>query len=144
SDPSVIGASYQINGHPFTIVGVAPPGFYGAKLAQWGMPDFWLPVTKEPLIDGLTARLKAPSTAWLDIIGRVKPGTNQTTLEVQLQTELHDWLATHGADPAPPEQQERQKETLHLTRGGAGVADMRANYEDGLRLLMVAAGCVLL
>ena len=43
SDPSVVGASYQINGHPFTVIGVAAPGFYGAKLAGWGMPDFWLP-----------------------------------------------------------------------------------------------------
>ena len=60
ADPSVVGASYQINGHPFTVIGVAPPGFYGAKLAGWGMPDFWLPLTTEPLIDGATARLKRP------------------------------------------------------------------------------------
>jgi len=72
SDPSVVGASYQINGHPFTVIGVAPPGFYGAKLAGWGMPDFWLPLTTELLIDGETARLKRPNTNFLDIIGRVR------------------------------------------------------------------------
>src|SRR2546421_415156 len=33
-------------------VGVAAPGFYGAKLAGWGMPDFWIPLTTELLIDG--------------------------------------------------------------------------------------------
>ncbi len=49
ADPSVVGASYQINGHPFTVIGVAPPGFYGAKLAGWGMPDFWLPLTTEAI-----------------------------------------------------------------------------------------------
>ena len=54
SDPSVVGASYQINGHSFTVIGVAAPGFYGAKLAGWGMPDFWLPLTTELLIDGAT------------------------------------------------------------------------------------------
>src|SRR5580704_11724474 len=32
-DPSVVGAAYQINGHPFAVIGVAAPGFYGAKLA---------------------------------------------------------------------------------------------------------------
>jgi hypothetical protein len=42
SDPSVIGAGYQINGHPFTAIGVAPPGLFGAKLAESGMPDLWL------------------------------------------------------------------------------------------------------
>src|SRR5499427_9172553 len=61
ADRSVAGAVYEINGHPFTIIGVAPPGFYGAKLAGWGMPDLWLPATKEPLINGETARLKTPN-----------------------------------------------------------------------------------
>ena len=54
SDPSMVGASYLINGHPFTVIGVAAPGFYGAKLAGWGMPDFWIPLTTELLIDGET------------------------------------------------------------------------------------------
>jgi putative ABC transport system permease protein len=143
-DRSVVGAVYQINGHPFTVVGVTPPGFFGAKVAGWGMPDFWLPATTEPMIDGLTARLKSPNTSWFDLIGRVKPGTNAKALEAQLQTELHGWLASHVADMGPQEKQVWEKETLHLTPGGAGVADMRAAYGDGLRLLLVAAGCVLL
>ncbi len=63
SDPSVVGASYQINGHPFTVIGVAAPGFYGAKLAGWGMPDFWLPLTKELLIDGATCATESGPTA---------------------------------------------------------------------------------
>ena len=50
----MVGRVYQIDGHPFTMVGVAAPGFYGAKLAGWGMPDIWLPVTTEPLLDGAT------------------------------------------------------------------------------------------
>ncbi|MGA7313138.1 MAG: ABC transporter permease [Silvibacterium sp.] len=144
SDPSVVGASYQINGHPFTVIGVAPPGFYGAKLAGWGMPDFWLPLTTELLIDGETARLKRPNTNFLDIIGRVRPGTNPKSLEARLKVEFHDWLASHVSDMEPSEKQLWQQQTLHLTPGGAGVAVMRDQYQDGLKLLLVAAGCVLL
>jgi predicted permease len=144
SDPSVVGASYQINGHPFTVIGVAPPGFYGAKLAGWGMPDFWLPLTAELLIDGETARLKRPNTNFLDIIGRVRPGTNPKSLEARLKVEFHDWLASHVSDMEPSEKQLWQQQTLHLTPGGAGVAVMRDQYQDGLKLLLVAAGCVLL
>ena len=81
ADPSVLGSTYQINGHPFTIIGVAPPGFYGAKLAGWGMPDFWLPLTAELMIDGATARLKRPNGNFLDLIGRVRPGVNANFLE---------------------------------------------------------------
>lgn len=144
SDPSVVGATYQINGHPFTVVGVAAPGFYGAKLAGSGMPDFWLPLTTEPLIDGDTARLKRPNGNFLDLIGRVRPGVNPHSLEAELRVELHDWLASHVSDMEPGEKQLWQQQTLHVTPGGAGVADMREQYQDGLKLLLLAAACVLL
>ena len=144
SDPSVIGAAYLINGHPFTVIGVAAPGFYGAKLAGFGMPDFWLPLTTEPLIDGATARLKRPNGNFLNLIGRVRPGIKPKTLEAKLKVELHDWLASHVPDMEPGEKELWHQQTLHLIPGGAGVAAMRDDYEDGLRLLLIAAGCVLL
>jgi predicted permease len=144
SDPSVVGASYQINGQSFTVIGVAAPGFYGAKLAGWGMPDFWLPLTTELLIDGSTARLKRPNGNFLDLIGRVRPEVNSKSLEAKLKVEFHDWLASHVPDMEPGEKQLWQQQTLHLTPGGAGVAAMRDQYQDGLKLLLVAAGCVLL
>ena len=144
SDPSVVGASYQINGHPFTVIGVAAPGFYGAKLAGWGMPDFWLPLTAELLIDGATSRLKRPNGNFLDLIGRVRPGVDPKSLEAKLKVEFHDWLASHVPDMEPGEKQLWQQQTLHLIPGGAGVAAMRDQYQAGLKLLLVAAGCVLL
>jgi putative ABC transport system permease protein len=144
ADPSVLGAGYQINGHPFTIIGVAPPGFYGAKLAGWGMPDFWLPLTAELTIDGATARLKRPNGNFLDLIGRVRPGVNAKSLEARLKVEFQAWLASHVADMEPGEKQLWRQQTLHLIPGGAGVAAMRDDYEDGLKLLLIAAACVLL
>jgi putative ABC transport system permease protein len=144
SDPSVVGAGYQINGNPFTVVGVAAPGFFGAKLSGWGMPDFWLPLTTELLIDKETARLKRPNTNFLDLIGRVRPGVNPKSLEAKLKVELYDWLASHVPDMEPGEKQLWQQQTLHLISGGAGVAALRDQYQDGLKLLLVAAGSVLL
>ena len=144
SDPSVVGASYQINGHPFTVIGIAAPGFYGAKLAGGGMPDVWLPLTAELLINGKTAQLKGPNRNFLDLIGRVRPGVNPKSLEAELKVEFHNWLASHVRDMEPGEKQLWQQQTLHLSPGGAGVAAMRDQYQDGLRLLLVAAGCVLL
>jgi putative ABC transport system permease protein len=144
SDLSVVGAAYQINGHPFTVIGVAPPGFYGAKLAGGGMPDFWMPLTTELLIDGATSRLKRPDGNFLDLLGRVRPGTDPKLLEARLKVELHDWLASHVADMQPGEKQLWQQQTLHVVPGDAGVTAMRSQYEDGLKLLLVAAACVLL
>jgi putative ABC transport system permease protein len=144
SDPSVVGATYDVNGHPFTIAGIAPPGFFGAKLADSEMPDFWLPLTTEPLIAGPTSRLKNPRLAWADLIGRVHPGTNPQTLEAQLQVELHQWLSSHIPDMTSQEKSLLEKQTLHLTPGGAGVSIMRENDKDSLWLLLMAALCVLL
>ena len=144
SDPTVVGATYQINGHPFTVIGVAAPGFYGAKLSGYGMPDFWLPLTAEILIDGAINRVKSPNTNYLDLIGRIRPGVNPQTLEAELRVQLHDWLATHVPDMSPQEKQLWQQQTLHLAPGGAGIADMRDQYKDGLKLLLIAAACVLL
>ncbi len=144
SDPSVVGAAYQINGHSFTIIGVASPGFFGAKLAGWGMPDLWLPATSELLLEGSSARMKRPQSNYLDLLGRVRPGTDSKSLEAKLRVIFHNWLASHVPDMEPGEKELWEKQTLHLTPGGAGVAALRDEYEDGLKLLLIAAGCVLL
>ena len=144
ADSSAIGATYVINGQPFTIIGVTPPGFFGAKVAASGMPEIWLPLTTEPLITGATSRLRNPALAWLDLIGRVRAGTQPALVEAQLRVELQRWLASHAGDMTPREATLRGKQTLHLTPGGAGVSLMRREYEDSLRLLLVAAVCVLL
>ncbi len=144
SDPSVVGGSFEINGHIFTIIGVTPPGFYGAKLAGWGMPDIWLPITSEFVLATDVARPKRANENYLDLLGRVQPGVNPQALEAKLRVQFHGWLASHVADMEPGEKQTWQQQTLHLVPGGAGVASMRDEYKDGLKLLLIAAGCVLL
>ena len=144
ADPSVVGTAYQINGHPFTVIGVGPPGFYGAKLAGWGMPDFWLPMATEILINEKASAVKEPNRNFLDLIGRVRPGVNAKQLEAKLRVEFQAWLASHVGDMEPGEKQLWRQQTLHLIPGGAGVAAMRDQYEDGLKLLLIAAACVLL
>ncbi|HET9742942.1 MAG TPA: ABC transporter permease [Terriglobales bacterium] len=147
SDASIVGAGYQINGHPFTVIGVAPPGFFGAKLAGGGMPDLWLPLSTEILIDGQDGqipRIKEPRANFLDLLGRLHPGVNPKSLEAKLRVEFHNWLASHVPEMEPGEKQLWQQQTLHLVPGGAGVTALRDQYEDGLKLLLIAAGCVLL
>ena len=144
SDPSVVGSTYRINRQAFTIIGVAPAGFIGAKMTSWGLPDIWMPLTAEPLMLGKTARIKNTRIDWLDLIGRVRPGTNPKALQAQLQGELQGWLASHLADMSPQERAVLQKQTLRLSPGGAGFSFLRRDYSEGLLLLMVTACCVLL
>jgi len=144
SDRSVVGSVFLFNNEPFTIVGVAPPGFFGADLRGWGMPDVWMPLSAEVLIDGPRARLPQADANWLDIIGRVKKGTDPKALETQLRTELRQWQMSHYADLTIQDKEYLPKQQMYLTPGGAGVTDMREQYEDALRILLIAAACVLL
>ncbi|HEV2447492.1 MAG TPA: FtsX-like permease family protein, partial [Candidatus Sulfopaludibacter sp.] len=61
-----------------------------------------------------------------------------------LKLELRQWQMSHMGDMSPQEKEYLPKQAFHLTPGGAGVTDMREQYEDALRLLLTAAGCVLL
>ena len=143
-DPSVIGSAFQINSKPFTVIGVAAPGFFGASLRAGTVPDFWMPLSQEPVLQGETSRLKQPNSNWLDIIGRVRPGTNPKALEAQLKTELRQWQESHLADMSALEKEALPKQQFHLTPGGAGVTAMREYFAQSLEMLLAAAGCVLL
>ena len=144
SDRSVVGSVFLFNNTPFTVVGVAPPGFFGADLRGWAMPDLWIPISTEVLIAGPRARVPQPDANWLDIIGRVKPGTDPKALETQLRGELRQWQMSHYADLSAQDKEYLPKQQMFLTPGGAGVTDMREQYQDALRILLIAAACVLL
>ena len=54
SDPSLVGSTFFIDGQPTTLIGIAPPGFFGDTLRSHPT-DFWLPVQQELLYDGQNA-----------------------------------------------------------------------------------------
>ena len=142
SDPSVVGSSFMINGLPFTVVGIGPPGFYGDRMES--APAFWLPLNAEIIIDGSGNLLQFPGQNWLDLIGRLAPGADPKNLEAQLQVELKQFLLSPEAKLDPGEEGLVPKQTLHLSPGGAGVQTMRDEYESGLHLLMWVSAFVLL
>lgn len=142
SDPSVIGASFTFNGLPFTVIGIGPPKFYGDRMER--EPAFWFPLNAEIAIDGSSNFMQFPHSDWLDLIGRLAPGTDPKTLEAQMQVELKQWLSSPDSQLEPGEQDLVPKQTLHLSPGGAGVQMMRDEYQSGLHLLMWISGFVLL
>jgi predicted permease len=141
-DPSVVGASFTMNGQPFTVIGIAPPGFFGDRLES--TPAFWIPLADEPLINGTNSILEFPQQDWLDVIGRVKPGADVKSIEAHMQVELQQWLLSPVAKLDPGERALVPKQTLHLSSGGAGVQMMRDEYQAGLHLLMWISGFVLM
>src|SRR5204863_219949 len=72
-DQSLVGQTLVIEGHPFTVAGVATPGFFGDTLRN-NPPDLWIPIQHEPMVTGANSLLRQPVSAWLRVIGRLKPG----------------------------------------------------------------------
>ncbi len=143
-DPSIVGASFLINGNAFTIVGIAPPGYFGERLTS-DPPSFWLPLSDSPLVqNGSFNVLDAPELDWLNLIGRIQPGANLKQMEAQLQVELRQFLLSPLSKLEKRDSSLIPKQTLHLTPGGGGVQQMQDNFKDGLHLAMWISAFVLL
>lgn len=142
-DPSVIGAAFFIDSLPVTVVGIAPPGFFGDRIRS-NPPAFWMPLAAEPTIEPTLAFMNEPSWDWLHLIGRVQAGANVDAVEAQMQVELRQFLMSPQSKVEGPAKSLVPKQTLHLSPGGGGVQTMKNQYQDGLRLLMLVSSFVLL
>jgi predicted permease len=140
-DKSVVGSGVTLNGQSFTIVGIAPPGFFGDRLNQ--PASLFVPIADELLIEGANSMLDFPQQDWLDIIGRIAPGADPKQIEAHMQVELQQWLSSPIAKLQPGEAALIPKQRLHLAPGGAGVQQLRDEYQSGLHLLMWISALVL-
>jgi len=146
ADPSVLGSTFFIEGHPFTVIGITPPGFYGETLRA-NPPDLWIPLQHEPLINGPSTLLQQPITAWLRVIGRAKPGANLQPVGPRLTTLLRQWMKTDAGYPAnwlSAIEQSLPNQTITVVSAGSGVAVMKEDYGRSLQILLAVCGMVLL
>ncbi|MGA8598202.1 MAG: ABC transporter permease [Bryobacteraceae bacterium] len=142
SDPSVVGSVFNVDERPFTVVGIAPPGFFGDQLRK-SPPDFFLPLNTEPYIEA-DSDLNKYSLHWLDLIGRIRPSAKPASIEAEMRVELKQWLRSHWGEMDANERTKFPQQTLFLRPGGAGISSMREQYEHWLQILMMASGFVLL
>ncbi len=146
ADPSVVGSSYVIAGHPFTIVGIAPPGFFGETLRS-DPPDIWLPLHQEPVISGQGSILYQSVSAWLRVIGRLRPGATVAGMAPRLTGVLRQWLPNDSGYPAnwiPEVLRVLPKQYINVVPAGGGVAEMKEDYGRSLQILLSVCGLVLL
>ncbi|HEY3705103.1 MAG TPA: ABC transporter permease [Terracidiphilus sp.] len=146
SDPAIVGSTFIIDGHPFTIVGIAPRGFHGETL-QSDPPELYIPIQQEPVLAGANSLLNQPM-AWLRIIGRVKPGVNPAPLAPRFTTILRNWFL-HDFGPLFPQfasqvNQVLPRQHVNIIPAGSGISVMKSDYEASLRILFAVCALVLL
>lgn len=146
SDPSVIGSNFIVGGHPFTIIGIAPPGFFGDTLRS-DPPDLWLPLEQEPLISGQSSLLHQSISAWLRVVGRLRPGATVAGMSARLTGVLRDWMKNDSGYPAawmPQMIRLLPKQVINVVPAGGGVEVMKEEYGRSLNILLAVCGLVLL
>jgi predicted permease len=146
ADPSIVGATLFVEGHPFTVVGVTPPGFFGETL-RGDPPDLWIPLQQEPVINGDTSILRQPVAAWLRVIGRLRPGATTDGMGPRLTGILHQWMQHDSGYPAnwmPDITRVLPKQVITVVPAGGGVGIMKEQYGRSLQLLLGVCGLVLL
>jgi predicted permease len=145
-DRSMLGATVVVEGNPFTVVGVTPPGFFGETL-RGDPPDLWVPLHQEPLISGETTLLRQPVSAWLRAIGRLRPGATTDGMGARLTGILHQWMQYESGYPAnwmPGIIQSLPRQVIEVVPAGGGVGIMREQYRRSLQILLGVCGLVLL
>lgn len=146
SDPSVVGSTFAIEGHPFTVIGVAPAGFFGETL-QSDPPDIWLPLQQEPMVNGDNTLLHQSISAWLRMIGRLRPGASTDGMAPRLTGALRQWMRNDSGYPSnwmADVVRMLPKQTVDVVPAGAGVAVMKEEYGRSLRILLAVCTLVLL
>jgi putative ABC transport system permease protein len=141
-----IGSSLRLDGIVFTIVGVAPPEFFGVTSGQ--RFDVAVPLGTQDLVRGKDSMLDRRSSWWLRVIGRLKPGESLEQSQAGLRAiQAHvrdatipaDWTAGErdgyltGADAA-----------FTLLPAASGPSTIRTRYRTALLTLTGAVALVLL
>src|SRR5580765_3922710 len=145
-DPSVVGATFVIEGHPVTVIGVAPPGLFGETLSS-DPPDLWIPLHQEPMLVGDRSLLRQPVAAWLRAIGRLRPGASIDGMAPRLTTVLRHWMEHDSGYPSdwlPEIIRMLPKQTIAVVPAGAGIGIMKEEYGQSLQILLGVCGLVLL
>jgi predicted permease len=144
ADPAAIGRMLRIEGQPFTIVGVTPPGFFGVAVGM--SPDVTIPMT-------MLSRLRSdPDDAlvdarnfWINIMGRVRPGLSIAQADAAFQPMWAQALAaTASADWRPDWRARYLQFTSGLEPAATGYSPVRRQFQDALWLLFVLVALVLI
>lgn len=82
-----VGTGIQLNGHPVTVVGIAPRGFSGISPTDQ-VPDLWVPIVQQPVLTpgagNALVRQRGFMMVWLQVFGRLRPGIDLETAQADL------------------------------------------------------------
>jgi predicted permease len=146
SNPNVVNQSILVNGHPFTILGVAPPGFHSVVMGD--TPDLFAPMTMKAEVKPGFKDLEDRKSRWLNIVGKLKPGLSRDQAEVGINPLWYsiraDELKQRGNSSENVKASFLTKSHLFVRDGAKGFSPLRQDVQAPLLIIMGMVGLVAL
>jgi len=133
----------MLDGHPFDIVGVTPPAFFGVEVGRTF--DVAIPLCVDPILRGEYARQDGRSDWWLALMGRLKPGWTLERATAQLEV-----ISPALFEATLPQRFQAEDAKTYLSYklkafpAENGFSELRSDYSNPLWMLLAIAGLVLL
>ena len=139
SAPNAIGQSLLVDNVTFTVIGVAPPEFFGVDPAE--APEVYLPLHSSLLVDGAeSARLFSDENFyWIEMMGRLRPGVSMAQGQAALAPRFHQWVAT----TAKTDGERAKLPALLLNPGAEGLGSLRRQFSRPLFVLLAMVALIL-
>ena len=144
-DPAVIGTKVRMSNYPFTIIGVAPPGFFGEVVGD--RTDVWAPMMMQPQLMPSRPFLDDANIASVLLIGRLKPGVTIEQARANINSVVVQALTvTLDARLSADDRDAMRKSTIavEVSSGSRGFSRLREEYATPLLLLLAMVVLVLL
>src|SRR5262245_32608924 len=133
-DPQTIGKTVIVNGNKFTLIGVAPQGFYGSEISY--RPEIWFPMMMQAQIEPGNYNLENRDSSNFFVQGRLRPGFTMEQAESELKI-----IAGQLAREFP---KENEGMDISLSPPGLFGAFLRGGVMRFAGVLMAVVGLVLL
>ena len=133
-DRGVVGRVVQLNKHPFTVLGVAPPEFRGTLMFLG--PDFWVPIVNQEQVEGVNVLNERGNRGILMVLGHLKAGVTPA----QAISDLNS-IGTYLENTYPKDDGQM---TFSLTRPGLAGDWLGGPAQAFLTGLLLLAGLILL
>jgi predicted permease len=145
-DPGVVGRTLRINGHPMTIVGVAPAGFHGVEVGS--AVDVFIPIAMQPQVLPHWRPVHGDwRSRWLTVMARLRDGVSVEQARAGINV-LYAQLLQEDAKGLTGKSERFMEEFLQkrldLVPGGRGTSGLRDQARSPLLVLMGMVGLVLI
>ena len=142
-DPSLVGETIVMTGHPVTIVGISAEGFLGDRNSA-DSTGIWLALAQEPIFQAERKLYTLPQSHWLDLLVRIRDPKAVPAVESAIHVELLRWIRANRGTATHDTEAEIARQTTELAPAKDGINDLRDQYEKSLKMLQMITGFVLL